>query len=814
MNTKRVSAESSSRFSVNRTWQAQILVTAAGLLLGSLGVFATASAQDTSVIEEIVVTAQKRGAQNIQEIPMSVSALSGDRLRDMGATNFMDYAAVVPGVQFQDLGPGDKEYIIRGANSSGGSTAAVYFDEAIITGRNKEDGGGRQPDIKLYDMERIEVLKGPQGTLYGASALTGTIRMITNKPDPSELAGFIETEVSSTHNGGENYNFNGWVNLPIIEDKLAVRAVGWVNRDDGFIDQVRLANRDINNEDVEGGRLTFRWLPTEDLTVTAGIVAQTMVSEGSSRFTPGDEFFVGDPPNGFTEVSGCDLCNVDFTKSRWDEDLQIYHGTAEWKTQHGTQLATTNWIERDIDFQFDGTPILFFLFDLFGGANSNNFGLGQVPTSITSQPQDRSMWSSEIRFSSDLDGPFNFVAGAFLAREEKNFVVEVTTANSRGEIGGQFDAIDPNSDLFAGGPTIFGRTRSVDTDQEALFADGTFEITDGLELIAGVRWFQADIQSVEQQTKPFGGFPDPGGSPIDTVVFDDDDITFRAGLSYRATDEHLLYFMYSEGFREGGVNDFGIPQVAQIPQTFESDDLTNIEVGAKTEWLDNRLVINAAFFHTEWDNVLVEIRDRTEAFKFLADGGDVEIDGVELEAIAQPAEGLTFNASLAWTDASLVRSSPFASGVPDPDNPGNPFLDPNAGIVGDDVPNVPEWQFGVTGSYTRPILNGQADGMIRFDWVYYDERANQYRPFQVDANEQEIMVGGERVPNPFYTKLDSYTLFNASAAIIWEDWRTTVFVDNVTDERAQIDAIRSNQDPLGFLTVRPRTVGIRISKNF
>jgi outer membrane receptor protein involved in Fe transport len=262
------------------------------------------------------------------------------------------------------------------------------------------------------------------------------------------------------------------------------------------------------------------------------------------------------------------------------------------------------------------------------------------------------------------------------------------------------------------------------------------------------------------------------------------------------------------------VNDFGIPQIAQIPQTFESDELTNIEVGAKTEWLDSRLLVNIAYFHSEWDNVLVEIRDRTEAFKFLADGGDAEIDGIELEAIAQPAEGLTFNAMLAWTDASLVRSSPFASGVPDPDNPGNPFLDPNAGIVGDDVPNVPEWQFGVSGSYKRPMLNGRADGMIRFDWVYYDERANQYRPFQVDANEQEIMVGGERVPNPFYTKLDSYTLLNASAAISWEGWRTTLFVDNATDERAQIDAIRSNQDPLGFLTVRPRTVGIRISKNF
>ena len=814
MKIKQINIGTSKYCSVNWKRQPITIVTTVSLLLGGMGAFSTASAQDGTVIEEIVVTAQKRGAQSIQEIPMSVSALDGDRLHDMGATSFMDYAGIVPGLQFQDLGPGDKEYIIRGANSSGGSTAAVYFDEAIITGRNKEDGGGRQPDIKLYDMERIEVLKGPQGTLYGASALTGTIRMITNKPDPTEFAGFVEVEFSDTEKGGGNNNYNGWVNLPLIEDKLAIRAVGWVNRDSGFVDQVRLPNNNINDEDVEGGRLTLRWLPTENITLTGGIVSQSMASGGSSRFTPGDDFFVGDPPNGFIEASGCDLCNVDFTQSRWDENLDIYHATLEWETDYGTLLATTNKFKRDIDFQFDGTPILFFLFDLFGFDNSNPFGLGPLATSITRQPQDRELWSNEIRFSSDLDGPFNFVVGAFLSRENKNFTVEVTTANSLGEIGGQFNATDPSSDLFAGGPTIFGRTRTVDTDQEALFADGTFQVSENLELVAGIRWFQADIQSEEEQTKPFGGFPPSEGFPINTVDFDADDITFRAGVSYHATDNHLLYFMYSEGFREGGVNDFGIPQIAQIPRTFDSDELTNLEIGAKTEWLDNRLIMNIAIFHTEWDNALVEIRDRTEAFKFLADGGDVEIDGVEFELIAQPAEGLSINASLAWTDARLVRSSPFAAGVPDPDNPGNPFIDPNAGIEGDDVPNVPEWQFGVTASYVRPILGGKAVGMIRFDWAYYDDRANQYRPFKVDSNEQEITVGGQKVANPFYTKLDSYSLLNASAGISWDDWRATVFVDNVTDKRAEIDAIRSNQDPLGFLTVRPRTAGIRISKSF
>lgn len=813
---------------------ASLLVIAAALLpAGEAGaqqaggaVQQQAGEADTVALEEIVVTGTKRGAQRLQDVPMAVNAISGENLDEMGASNFMDYALTIPGMQVQDLGPGDKEYIIRGANSSGASTAGVYFGEAVITGRNKEDGGGRQPDPKLFDVERVEVLKGPQGTLYGASSLTGTIRIVPNEPEPTTFAGSITAEGSHTDMGDENYEFHGWLNIPVIENKFAIRAVGYVVDNSGYIDQRRLDNDNINSESTEGGRLHAKWWITPDITLSAMLLAQDMDIGGSSRFTPGNDFFVGEPPAGFTEVEGGDLINVDFTESPWREDMRVYGGTFEWRSDYGTLLATTNFFERKINFRFDGTPILFFLFDGLAGV-APPIGLDEdlpnrIPPSVTTQPQERTLLSNEIRFSSDLDGPFNFVAGAFLSREEKDFNVEVFTANGLGQPAGPFGttqaedgSVGADGIFFNGdeGASVFGRTRFLQVDEEALFADATFEAVEGLTFTAGIRWFQSEVSSDERETKPFAGFPPADGPVTQSLEVEDDSVTFRAGVDYKVTPDHLVYFMFSQGFRAASLNDFGIPQVAQIPQQIDNDELDNFEVGVKTSWWDDRLTINAAYFHTDWDDVRVEIRDRTEAFKFLGNGGDAEIDGVEADLTVTPLPGLLLNASATWMNARIVEDSPFAAGVPNPDGP--PFRDPNAGIAGDEFPNIPDWSFSVSGSYERPVADTGWTAMGRFDWIYRGDRTNQFRPFQVDMNGEEILSpDGDRVPNPFFVELESYNLLNLRTAAFKDEWRVEVFLENVTDKRAEVDAIRTNQDPLAFLTVRPRTVGGRVSYSF
>ncbi|MEX0298090.1 MAG: TonB-dependent receptor, partial [Kordiimonas sp.] len=375
---------------------------------------AMAQSADTFELEEILVTATKRGAKSVQDVPIAIQALNGSDLKAAGATEFIDIAGKVPSLQFEDLGPGDKKYIIRGVNSSGASTVGVYYDEGILTASNAEDGGGRNADIRLYDLERVEVLKGPQGTLYGASSMSGTIRFVTNKPKGDLVEGYISGELSHTKKGGANYNVNGMINLPIVENKLAMRTVAWLEDQSGFIDANRIpsgAIEDINTNETYGLRTHLRMWASDALTLTASGTYQKTDSDGSSRYTPAGTMSFGDADNGFAPVPGGDLVNTDLTQSLWKEDLYTLGMTAEYVGDAGSLTATTNYYKRNIDFAFDSSPILFF------------FGV-PIP-GITLQPQERSIWSSELRYASSLDGPFNFVVGGFYGEEKQDFEVQV-----------------------------------------------------------------------------------------------------------------------------------------------------------------------------------------------------------------------------------------------------------------------------------------------------------------------------------------------------------------------------------------------------
>ncbi|HWM67520.1 MAG TPA: TonB-dependent receptor plug domain-containing protein, partial [Steroidobacteraceae bacterium] len=214
-----------------------VLVSLAGLMSAGAAVAADDSA---AVLEEVTVTANKLNATKVLDTPVSIQAISGDALQRSGASNIMDIAGDIPGLSIQDLGPGDKKYVIRGINSTGASTTGIYYGEAVISGSNADDGGGFQSDVRLYDLDRVEVLRGPQGTLYGASSMSGTIRFIPKSPDMDKLDGYVTLEGSQTAHASGNYNVNGAVNLPIVDNVLALRMVGWKVYDSGYINQTRV----------------------------------------------------------------------------------------------------------------------------------------------------------------------------------------------------------------------------------------------------------------------------------------------------------------------------------------------------------------------------------------------------------------------------------------------------------------------------------------------------------------------------------------------------------------------------------------------
>ena len=726
------------------------------------------------MLGQVIVTASKRGEQSTQDIPAAIQAISGDQLASTGAAEFVDYAALVPSLTFSDLGPGDKKYVIRGITSFGPATVGVYYDEAVITASNANDGGGRSADVRLFDLDRIEVLKGPQGTLYGASSMSGTIRYITKKPNLGKFEGYVAAETSDTSNGGTNFGVNGALNLPLVDGKLAVRFTGWDVNNSGFVDAVRIAAgpiEDANDEVTRGARVTLRWQATDNLSVSATTTSQSLHAGGSARYTPAGVTSFGDVGAGFPSIPGGDLVNTDITQSPWNETINIYGLTAAYTGASGVFTATTNYFDRKIDFEFDSSPILFF------------FGV-PIP-GITLEPQERRITSSELRYASNFTGPVNFVVGGFLQNEHSDFRVEVLKINAFGEAAGPFSRLDSDDALQnANGNTFFGRIDNDQLKQSAIFGEVTYAINDQWSVLGGLRYFRSTLDSQNETTHPFGGFGTNIPVGVQTNSATGNKTTFKVNLSYKASDNALMYATVSQGFRVGGTNAADLPFASGIPPSFDPDSLINYEIGAKTEFLDHRLRINAALYQINWSDIQVEALDNTQAFKFTTNAGTATVRGFELEAQAILAKGLELDFGGSFIDAKLTEGQPGANG------------DPTLGQNGDRLPNVPRVQFNAALTYAFPVGNG-ADLSLRADVGFRGKTDTLFN-----------------TASGFLVPLHSYELVNLRANLSWNEWVFGLFAKNVFDKRAEVDAIASVQDPLARITARPRTVGISVKRTF
>lgn len=764
-------------------------------LLGSLAGIATlavvpaaasaaeeAAAADNGALAEVTVTANKLNAAKVLDTPASIQAISGDALQAQGVSGIMDVAGQVPGLAIQDLGPGDKKYVIRGINSTGASTTGVYYGEAVISGSNADDGGGFEPDIRMYDLQDVEVLRGPQGTLYGASSMSGTIRFIPKLPDLNSVEGYATMEGSkTTHTERENYKFNGAANLPLSDGELAVRLVGWKQYDAGYIDQIRVGVgipgvnalgllRGVNDDDVGGGRAAVRYQPFDRLTIDANYTAQTETSGGSSRYTPvGTTAFSGGP---IAAVQGCDLCNTDVTQSPWQDNIKVFGATVKYDTGVGTITGTTNQFNRRTNFNFDSTPVLV------------SFAV-DIPAE-TAEPRTRQVNSSEIRYASAFDGPVNFVAGVYREHEHQKVDVDVVTTNGMGLLTGPF--CDNNScDALSvpGGTTFFGRTDERWITSYAQFGEVTWKATDRLTAVAGIRYFRESLQGVQTQTHPFGGFPATDTNLV--PVYDPDEsfnkFTWRANLSYKFDDALLAYGTVSTGFRSGGLNAVSEP-FEPIPAAYAPDSLTNFEVGAKGR-VNNVFDYQADAYFIRWSNIQVQQTTADGAFVYQGNAGVAKVEGVELELLAHPIDYLTASLTGSWQEAYLSSGADQAAYA----------LNPTLGRTGDAIPNVPRTQANLGLNYTRPIQNGW-EGMAAAD-ITYRGAENSYF-----------------ASNAFNIPLPSYTTIALRLGLIKDEWSVTAFARNLTDKRAQISAINSSQDPHALLTIQPRTIGISVTRRF
>jgi outer membrane receptor protein involved in Fe transport len=726
-------------------------------------------------MDEIVITSTKRGEQVLQEVPIAVQAVTSDEIRRNVALDLLDLQPRISSLIVQDLGPGDRKYIIRGINSTATSAVGVYYDEAPITARTKQDGGGRQADFELHDIDRIEVLKGPQGTLYGAQSAAGTIRYIPNRPDSEAFDFGVGSQLSTTEDGGENYNINGMVNLPIIDGAMAFRGVGWYTDEDGFIDNQLTGNDDINDNETWGLKAGIEWDVVEDFTLSAFAMYQDREVGGTSRQMPelqdtlaaNQQTFIaelaaqGFSPSPCSPSRSCsDRTTQSYTVTPWDEEASLYNVKFEWEVLSGSLLATGTYFKREIEFNFDSTPIL--------------LGFGVPITAITVQPQEREVTSGEIRWASSFDGPVQMVVGGFYSDEDKDFETQVIQSGPDGKPLGPWNPGDANA--------IFGRTKEDDLEQWALFGEVEWFITDAFSVLGGLRYYDFEIDSVNRETQALGGPPSVVPVPFKE---DGDEVSPKLNATYRFNDDFLVYGTYSEGFRPGGTNDIAFVAEGDPipPEGFGSDELKNYEFGWKTEWLDNRLTFNGAIYYIEWEDLQTATFFPNSPFNVVQNAGEAEITGIEFDVSATPIDNLFLSLVGSIQNAEFTDDVPGASSDPD-------------GLFardGDDIPNVPDYQLGAVAEYTWPGLFANADASVRVDWSYQDDRI-------ISPNNPATDID-----------LDSYHLVGLRAGLDTENWTAALYVKNLLDEdEAAYDGINTTQDPRAIITARPRTIGVQL----
>jgi outer membrane receptor protein involved in Fe transport len=612
-------------------------------------------------LEEIVVTAQKR-EERLVETPLSMQILSADDLTKQGITQFRDFASRIPGLNFMTQGAGYSQVTLRGVTSGGdiSPTVGIYVDD-VPYGSSSGFASGAQTalDVGLFDVDRIEVLRGPQGTLYGASTMGGLIKYVTKRPDMNGFSGEMQTGLSSTSHGDLNYDVAAAVNAPLVADKAAVRASGFYSRDGGYIDNVGLNKEDVNASDIYGARLDLLLTPTEQLSVRLNGFLQNIDRDGRGL---ADYTAAGVPVNGRLDQSR--LTNEPFT-----QHYRLASAVLEYKLGPATLTSISSYqtVKTDLFQDFSG------LAGFIGTVIDPTF-----PYATIELPQGLSVdkFAQEVRLASNGGGTLEWLVGGFYTHETGN--------NTQAFIGRDTSGTASSFDIYHfGAPTKYS--------EYAGFANLTYHLSPAFDVSGGIR--RAYNRQAYSQIGS-GAF----GSSLDRPVrrSNENITTYLANARYHFNNREMLYLRYATGFRPGGPNGvLNNPVTGEplAPPTFESDSLKSYEAGFKGETADRTYGIELAVFYIDWTDI--QITENINGFNVIGNAKDASIRGGELTLTARPTRGLLVTGAFAYQDAQLDSDAPALGG-----------------LKGDTLPRVPRRSAALNADYTlaesglRPTLGG------------------------------------------------------------------------------------------------------------
>ena len=599
-------------------------------------------------LEEIVVTAQKR-EESLQDVPISITVLSTRKLEQLKVTSFSDYAKLIPSLSFATTGPGTAKVYFRGVASGGdgnhsGSQSSVgtYLDEQPIT----TNQGAL--DLHVYDIARVEALAGPQGTLYGASAQAGVVRIITNKPEIDRRYGSLSAGANSTAHGGPGYVAEGFINIP-VSDNAAIRLVAWDQHDGGYIDNVAgtrtyptskitinnraIARKNYNFGDTYGARVALKLNLGDSWTVTPTLMGQVNKSEG---------IFGYDPNLGKLKVTHF---LPETYKDAWYQAALLVEGKVG-----GLDLTYSgSYLKRQLDVQADYTDYSFFYDPVSGASFYDSTGKLTDPSQATTGDDAFNKMSHELRIASDTANRFRFVAGVFYQEQNHHIGQRYTVAGLQ------------SSRWVVDYPSTIWLTNQKRIDKDyAAFGEASFDFTPKLTGTIGGRYYEYDnslygyVGFRSSGTRCIPGARTVSRSPIIAgVACSNLDKSAKGhgflpklNVTYKLTEDALVYATYSEGFRPGGIN-----RRAGLPP-YRPDKLVNYELGWKTSSLDNTVRFNGAIFYEQWQGMQLSFLG-LNGLTTISNVGDSTIKGIESDLSWAPGNGLTLTGSATLIDAKL-----------------------------------------------------------------------------------------------------------------------------------------------------------------
>ena len=720
--------------------------------------------------DDIVVTAQKR-TQTLIDVPQSISVVSGANLERAQANNFQDYLKLVPGLQLDQSTPGAGRLILRGLNTGGvASTVATYVDETPFGSSSAlVNGGVLAGDFDTFDVARIEVLRGPQGTLYGANSLGGLLKFVTNAPDTTKIEVKARGAVETTEGGAASYSGNAMFNLPVA-NTLALRVSGYYRKDGGWIDSVGITAIDgvgnplttrnaqnINGDRIYGGRASLLFTPSDAFHLRLTAILQDIRAKAPST--------VDADPNTLQTLYGRPT-QSEFASQFTNVNYRLYNGTLDYDFGFAKLTSSTSYSTQNQTLKTDATFNLSGLLQAALGAPPNEIFLSQ-------QTNDRK-FTQELRLSSDKSGLFDWLIGGYYT-------------NEKGALVQGYGDVVPGTNTPIVYPFVLAQVAINSKYEEyAGFGNATLHLGQHFDLDFGGRYSHNNQRADQSAAGVLAG-----NVPVNSNLRSSDNVfTYSVAPKFKINDHASIYARVAKGYRPGGPNVIAPNAPAGTPASFGPDTTVNYETGIKAETADRTFGVDLSVYRIDWRNI--QLLTVVNGFGVNINGANARSEGAEFTATLRPTVGLVTSITGAYTNARLLQDAPALVG----------------GLAGDKLPFTPRYSVNVNADYdwslgkdTKAFIGGSLRSLSK-------QTAN-YDPVYQAANGHQRQVA-------------AYEVIDLRAGITFQRFELEAYVRNLSnaDGKTSVGTVTANGLPLepnGAIeagVIRPRTVGLSITASY